>query len=770
MKNFQDLTIHDYLGIVRRRLWYLVIPAVLVSLGSAIYVWRLPSIYKSETSILVSERILPEDYIGSLVRQSVIDRLEFAKQQLRSRTFVERIAQEFQLVGNGANTEGGLNAVINSTEILVVPPNVLKLAFYASDPNTAQAVTRRLAERVMQSNNAARQEKVDVADQFLEEQVRAAADDLTQAEQKLRDFNQKHFPGVPESVSSDTLSALQSQLAAAESDLQSAIEQRKAYERSLAEHKNLKLAVDTPRPTPSSTPRSTAPTGSPTSALQLTLAQKKAELASLLTRYTPEHPDVARVAREIRDLAAQMGNTTPAANPPVAASAATGAETEVRPLPEIDMTVDFYQAEVRRELDQLNREIVGKEARKRDLSNRVSGYLRRINMPPDVMQELTALTQQREGAKDRYNVLANKKLSSELAGKVDTDSNNKMFTTIDPPNLPQIPVRPDRLRLTVVGCLAGLMLGVGLVMAREILDPTLTDEDSAAAELKLPVLTSIPMVGGFDVEESKGLYRWRRKGRADVKANALSLSLARQETIPGSTLSLQLVDKRVRDVILGSFTLAGEQYQIMRAELLSEKQRRLKSLIVTSAVPGEGKTFVSCCLAGILAKEQGKKVLLIDGDLRTGSAGRVMGVGNRGSLPGLYEVLTGAADVENCLVAYDELNLFLLPAGRVVDNPVELLSSPRLLQVMQDLALLFDWIIVDAPPVVPIADTHLLVPVCDAAIIVVRADKTASTLVKEAINKVGREKISGTVLNGVRNVKSSHYYGHYYNRLAQSQK
>src|SRR5215831_16597896 len=165
MKNIQDLTVTDYLRILRRRIWYWIIPAVLISIGTAVYAWRLPSIYKSETTILVSERLLPEDYIGSLVRQSVADHIEFARQQLHSRTFLERIAQEFQIGGN-VSTDEVVAFITNSTEITVVPPNSFKLAFYSTDPSTAQAVTRRLAERVMQANNASRQEKVNVADEF----------------------------------------------------------------------------------------------------------------------------------------------------------------------------------------------------------------------------------------------------------------------------------------------------------------------------------------------------------------------------------------------------------------------------------------------------------------------------------------------------------------------------------------------------------------------------------------------------------------------------
>src|SRR5262245_32179727 len=110
MKNLQDLSITGYLRIVRRRVWYLVIPAVLVSIGSIIYVWRIPYVYKSETTILVSDRLLPEDYIGSLVRQSVMDRIEFAKQQLRSRTFVEKIVQEFQLFPRETHIDRAIQA------------------------------------------------------------------------------------------------------------------------------------------------------------------------------------------------------------------------------------------------------------------------------------------------------------------------------------------------------------------------------------------------------------------------------------------------------------------------------------------------------------------------------------------------------------------------------------------------------------------------------------------------------------------------------------
>src|SRR5205814_9565945 len=129
---------------------------------------------------------------------------------------------------------------------------------------------------------------------------------------------------------------------------------------------------------------------------------------------------------------------------------------------------------------------------------------------------------------------------------------------------------------------------------------------------------------------------------------------------------------------LDSFAVAGEQYRILRAELSSlQKRRPMKSVIVTSAIPNEGKTFAACCLAGIFAKEQARKVLLIDADLRTANAGTVLGLHDY-SLPGLCEVLSGKGEVEDYLLQCEELNLCFLLSGLAVEILVELLSSPRL--------------------------------------------------------------------------------------------
>src|SRR5262245_27757740 len=110
MKNFQDLSPADYFRILRRRIWYFIIPAVLISAGSCYYAWNQAPFYKSEMTIQVTNRLLPDDYIASLVRETPADRIEFVRQQIRSRTFVTRLVEDLQLAG-GLNPELVVNAV-----------------------------------------------------------------------------------------------------------------------------------------------------------------------------------------------------------------------------------------------------------------------------------------------------------------------------------------------------------------------------------------------------------------------------------------------------------------------------------------------------------------------------------------------------------------------------------------------------------------------------------------------------------------------------------
>ena len=232
-----------------------------------------------------------------------------------------------------------------------------------------------------------------------------------------------------------------------------------------------------------------------------------------------------------------------------------------------------------------------------------------------------------------------------------------------------------------------------------------------------------------------------------------------------STVQFDLkgADYRVKHV-LDPITLVGEQFRRLRAILsLMQKQRGIKALLVTSACPGEGKTFAACSLAGVLAQDPGRRVLLIDADLRKPRAEKQVGMkADAGTVTGLSEVLRGEIDIMDSIAGSLGGDLFLLPAGKIPANPSELLSSPILEKSLKMASHAFDWVVIDSPPVLALSDASVMAPVVDAILLVVQAAVTPSKLVKEATSRLGPEKICGVVMNRVKYLRASHYYYHYY--------
>ncbi|MDI9612023.1 MAG: CpsD/CapB family tyrosine-protein kinase [Acidobacteriota bacterium] len=221
--------------------------------------------------------------------------------------------------------------------------------------------------------------------------------------------------------------------------------------------------------------------------------------------------------------------------------------------------------------------------------------------------------------------------------------------------------------------------------------------------------------------------------------------------------------------VMDPLTLIGEQFRLLRSRLgLMQKQRGIKTILVTSTVPEEGKTFTASGLIGVLAQEPGKRVLLIDADMRKPRSGINFGLNGATSAMGLSEVLRGAVSFENALFTCTNPEFSFLPSGPLPPNPSELLSSPLLEQTLKTAAAHFDWVIVDSPPVLSLSDTVLLAPLCDAVVLVVRANSTSARLVEDAVARIGKERICGVILNRQKHLASSKYYYKYYYKKVKS--
>jgi capsular exopolysaccharide synthesis family protein len=193
---------------------------------------------------------------------------------------------------------------------------------------------------------------------------------------------------------------------------------------------------------------------------------------------------------------------------------------------------------------------------------------------------------------------------------------------------------------------------------------------------------------------------------------------------------------------------AEEEFRALRSRLyqLREKQN-LKTLLIASSLPGEGRSFVALNLAKVMALQSNCKVLLVDADLRNPRLHETLGASRE---PGLAEY--GLDEVSEVEVAQKGSNdsLFFIPAGRSVAGPTELIANGRLKLMIERVEPLFDWIIIDSPPATAVSDACLLGNCCDGVLMVVRSNSTPFDIVRKAQEKFREEQIVGVVLNVIQ--------------------
>ncbi len=190
-----------------------------------------------------------------------------------------------------------------------------------------------------------------------------------------------------------------------------------------------------------------------------------------------------------------------------------------------------------------------------------------------------------------------------------------------------------------------------------------------------------------------------------------------------------------------------EAFRRLRSQLyLYARTRTLKTVVMVSAIPGEGKTFLTANLGMTLARQKGKKVLLIDGDLRQGSLSSLLGARIQ---PGLVEYLKGKVGLREIVQRGPEGDLYLISAGKRTGQAAELLQGNALRLALAQLGKVFDWIILDSPAALPVSDVNALAACADGVLVVARAGVTNRDLVRK-VTGMFPEQVLGVVLNGVR--------------------
>ena len=278
------------------------------------------------------------------------------------------------------------------------------------------------------------------------------------------------------------------------------------------------------------------------------------------------------------------------------------------------------------------------------------------------------------------------------------------------------PFSPNKTRAVQIAAVVGLILGIMLALLIERLDNTVKTSGEVEGKLGLPVLATLPIVTG------------RIKPERHFAENTHSI-----------------FSEAIRTARTGI--------------LLSAIDEPHKAIVITSSVPGEGKTTFAINLA--IAFSQTKRVVLVDADMRRPNVGKMFG--KEFTAPGLSNLVSGTSPAQECMFRVDETELYVVPAGVIPPNPLELLLSKRFEDTLQKLMAMFDMVIIDSPPVQLVSDAMVIARRCTGLIYVVKADDVPYQVARNGIKRVRQSQVNiiGVALNQLNFERADRYYGEY---------
>ncbi|MGC0773979.1 MAG: polysaccharide biosynthesis tyrosine autokinase [Candidatus Acidiferrum sp.] len=348
-----------------------------------------------------------------------------------------------------------------------------------------------------------------------------------------------------------------------------------------------------------------------------------------------------------------------------------------------------------------------------------------------------------------YNILkreaeANKTLYDGLMTKlkevgISAALQSSNIRVVDPAMIPASPSRPAKARNIALAFLVGLVGGIGLALIREYLDNTVKTPDDIETLARLPSLAVVPQ---FAAANGNGTRKRLLPG-ISTNGHEKRIELVAQH-LPNSQMS--------------------EAFRALRTSLLlSQPGRPPQVILVTSALPREGKTTAAANLAVTLA-QLGDRTVLVDADLRKPGVGRLLNLGN-GKYAGLSSYLAGVSSLDLVTVPHPVIpNLAAIPTGPLPPNPADLLSSSKLSEAIAELRTKFKFIVIDSPPVMAATDAVILSVQTDGVLLVVRSGETpkeAFTRTRDLLTSV-KCHILGVVLNAVDSGAPDYYYSYRY--------
>lgn len=508
-------TPEDIVWIAWSRKWFIVVPAVVISIGTFLWARSLPDRYQSSATVLVIGQQVPKDLIRPTVTDSVEDRLRAISQEILSRTKLERIIDEFGLYKKerGDRIMEDIIEQMRSRDLAINIPRTrgdttsFSVSFIAEKPRLAMQVADRLASLFVKANTENRELQAGSTSQFLDAQLEQARQAMKAQDDKIAAFRMQHSGRLPEQLQSNIQMVMTTQ-AQIETNMEAAGKARDRVtqlENKIADLEALANAV--------SAAGAAGPQGVE-SPIAKQLEAKRAERSEQLLTKKEDHPDIRKIDREISALEAKA--ETEAQNAPV---------SPVGTLPSLRQADQDKLIAWRDELRETKADLDRRAKEDTKLRQQLTQYSARMESTPGIESEFTDLMRNYGTQREQYEELLKKRDSSKLAENLERQQIGEKFSVIDSARMPERPIWPDRTRYNLMGLFGGLAFGVALAALLEYRDTTLKSDDDIVTSLALPVLAVIPAMTNV-VERAQQRRRTRMMVVATSIASVLLVAAA----------------------------------------------------------------------------------------------------------------------------------------------------------------------------------------------------------------------------------------------------
>ena len=481
----KELTLEDYLAILRRRRWLIIIAAIMGALGGYVLSLVVPKYYTAHTVILLEPPTVPDSYVKPVLSEDLNQRLASMKEQILSRTRLQHLIEEFGLYRKDAirvPTEELVERLRKSITVTPLSPMAgtrspelpgFSVDVTMGDARLAQQICTEITSMFMEHNLHARQQQAEDTTQFLAQQLEEAKIKLDDQDAKLAAFQSRYIGELPEDEKTNLtlLMGMTPRVEAATQALNQA-QQDKAFTESLLSQQ-LTASKSSMESKDSLTPEQ-----------QLRDLQNK--LHSLQGHYTENHPDIVRLKNDIAELQQKLEDAS------AHDQAQPDYQNEQRGRVAINEPPEMRQLRARLQQTDLT---IGQRAREREVLQRQIKILEtRIQSSPMVQREFKALTREHQTALDFYNELLKKRNESQMATDLDRRQQGEQFRVLDPPMVPEKPSFPNRPLFGLGGLGAGLVLGLGMAQIFEWSDKSMWTKEDVEFYLRVSPLALIPSV------------------------------------------------------------------------------------------------------------------------------------------------------------------------------------------------------------------------------------------------------------------------------------